>query len=232
MEIPVLDSFEIEKPVLVDPTPTLLPSNQDICDKALTLQPQITSAAIRSNNALLSIRIYEGARWPRLNLNANVNTNFAGSSRASGSGVNPEDQKFFNQLWNNLGESLGLGLSIPIYSNRQIRSNIDRATINAMTARLNEQNTKNQLRKSIEQTYTDLINAMKKFEATREQLTYSEISYKNMEIKFNIGLVPATDFIVEKKNYMQAQSTLIQAKYNYLFTSKILDFYLGKPIQL
>ena len=154
----------------------------------------------------------------------------AGSSRNS-SAVNPEDKYFFNQMWNNLGESLGLNLSIPIYSNRQIKSNIERATINSLTAQLNEQNIKNQLRKSIEQTYTDLKNSMKKYEATLEQYNSAEVSYKNTETKYNVGMVTAIDFLVEKNNYIQAQANLIQSKYDYLFKTKILDFYVGTPIR-
>mgnify|MGYP000424136415 CR=1 FL=1 len=129
-----------------------------------------------------------------------------------------------------LPKGVGLSLSIPIYSNRQIKSNIEQARVNALTAGLNEQNAKNQLRKSIEQTYTDLKNSMKKYEATKEQFTSAEVSYKNTETKFNLGLVTAIDFLVEKNNYFQAQSNLIQAKYDYVFRSKILDFYVGTPI--
>jgi len=232
MEVPVIDSFDIEKPVFAEPAPLILKSNQYLFEKALSVQPQITGASIRTNNALLGIKISEGARWPRLNLTGNVNTNFAASTREpQGSGVNPYKVPFFDQLWNNLGESVGLSLSIPIYSNRQIRSNIEKATINAMTAKLDEQNTRNQLRKSIEQTYTDLKSSMKKYEATKEQFVSAEVSYKNMETKFNVGLVTAIDFLVEKNNYIQAQSNLIQSKYDYIFKTKILDFYEGKTIQ-
>jgi outer membrane protein len=231
MEVPVLDSFEIEKPVFDDPASALLQSNKEIFEKALNVQPQIKSAAIRSDNALLGIKIYQGARWPRLNLNGGINTNFAASLITTG-GVNPNKEPFFSQMWNNLGEYVGLNLSIPIYSNRQIKGNIERATVNAMTAKLNEQNTKNQLRKSIEQTYTDLKSSMNKYEATKEQLMAAETSYKNMETKFNVGLVTAIDFLVEKNNFVQAQSNLIQAKYDYIFKMKILDFYQGKEITL
>ena len=230
MEIPVIDSFEIEKPNFGEPSELILQSHQEIFRKALAIQPQITGASIRTNNALLGIKISEGARWPRLNLSGNVNSDYAGSSRSGGS-VNSGQQGFFPQLWNNLGGSLGLGLSIPIYSNRSIKSNIDRATINAMSARLDEQNTKNQLRKSIEQAYTDLRSSMNKFFATKEQYNSSMVSYKNMETKYNVGMMTAIDYLVEKNNFIQAESKLIQSKYEYIFNSKILDFYQGNPIQ-
>lgn len=230
MEIPVIDSFEIEKLNFGEPTELILQSHQDIFRKALAVQPQITGAYIRTNNALLGIKISEGARWPRLNLSGNVNSNFAGSSRSGGS-VNSGQQGFFPQLWNNLGGSLGLGLSIPIYSNRSIKSNIEKATINAMSAKLDEQNTKNQLRKSIEQACTDLRSSMNKFFATKEQYNSSMVSYKNMETKYNVGMMTAIDYLIEKNNFIQAESKLIQSKYEYIFNSRILDFYQGKPIK-
>ncbi len=230
MEIPVIDSFEIEKPNFGEPAELILQSHQDIFRKALAVQPQITGASIRTNNALLGIKISEGARWPRLNLSGNVNSNFAGSSRSGGS-VNSGQQEFFPQLWNNLGGSLGLGLSIPIYSNRSIKGNIERATINAMSAKLDEQNTKNQLRKSIEQACTDLRSSMNKFFATKEQYNSSMVSYRNMETKYNVGMMTAIDYLIEKNNFIQAESKLIQSKYEYIFNSKILDFYQGKPIK-
>ena len=232
METPIIDSFNILKPDIPQPAGLLLQTNKEIYEKALMVQPQIAGAAIRTNTALLGIKISEGARWPKLNFSGNINTDYAGSSRSSSSStVNPNNSRFFNQLWNNLGESLGLNLSIPIYSNRQIKSSIEKAMINSLTAQLNEQNTKNQLRKSIEQTYTDLKNSMKKYEATKEQYNSAEVSYKNMETKYNVGMVTAIDFLVEKNNFIQAQSNLIQAKYDYIFKTKILDFYQGKPIK-
>jgi len=229
MEIPVIDSFDIVKPDFGEPAELILQSNQDIFRKALAVQPQIPGAAFRTSSALMEIKISKGARWPRLNLSGNINTNFAGSAKTESS-VNPANQNFFPQLWDNLGGSLGLGLSIPIYSNRSVKSNIERAIINAESAKLDEQNTKNQLRKSIEQTYTDLRSSMNKFFATKEQYNSSMVSYKNMEIKFNVGMMTAIDYLVEKNNFIQAESKLIQAKYEYIFNTKILDFYQGKAI--
>ena len=100
-----------------------------------------------------------------------------------------------------------------------------------MSAQLDEQNIRHQLRKTIEQSYTDLRNSIKKYEAVKEQISAAELSYQNMERKYNVGMSTATDYLIEKNNYFQAQSNGIQAKYDYIFKSKILDFYQGKPIQ-
>lgn len=229
MEIPISDSFSVLVPEMVEPSSVLLQTNEEIYNKSLSVLPQISSASLKTNASLMALKVSEGARWPRLNFGANLNTNFA-SSRKKGS-VNPEGYPFFEQLWDNIGQSFSLGLSIPIYNNRQIKSNIDRAKINSMTAQLNEQNTKNILRKSVEQTYMDLKAAVKKYEATKEQLSAVKSVYENAQKKFDVGVLSATDFLIQKNNYTQSQSSLIQAKYDYIFKTKILDFYQGKGIQ-
>jgi outer membrane protein len=229
MEVPVSDSFDIVRPDLSIPPAELFRTAGEIYLKSLAVMPQIAGASVRTSSALMDIKISKGARWPRLNLGANLGSNYA-SSRRQGSSVNPQDYPFFEQIWNNLGQSFNFSLSIPIYSNRQIKSNIDRATINSLNARLSEQNIKNQLRKSIEQTYTDLKSAMRKFEATQEQLAAAEASYKSSDRKFEVGLMDAITFLIEKNNYYKAQSNLLQAKYDFIFKRKILDFYLGNPI--
>jgi len=230
MEIPITDDFEIEIPVLEEPAMALLQTNDAIYQKSLGVLPQIASAGLKTNAALMALKVSEGARWPRLMLGGSLNSNFA-SSRTQGSSVNPEGYPFFTQIWDNIGQSFNLGLSIPIYNNRQIKSNTERAKINLLTAQLNEQNTKNVLRKSVEQTYTDLKASMKKYEATKEQLLAVEAVYANSEKKFDVGVMNATDFLIQKNNFIQSQSNLIQAKYDYIFKSKILDFYQGKAIQ-
>jgi outer membrane protein len=230
MELPVADSFDVQVPDLVEPSLIINQTNQEIFSKALTVQPQISGAAIRSNSALLGIKISEGARYPTLSMSGGVNSNYSVSSRTGVDASVPKASPFFPQLWNNLGESIGLNLAIPIYSNRQIKSNIERAKLNALITQLDEQDIRLQLRKTIEQSYTDLRNSIKKFEATKDQIAAAELSYTNMERKYKVGLATAIDYLIEKNAFYLAQSNGIQAKYDYIFKTKILDFYQGKPI--
>jgi outer membrane protein len=230
MEFPAVDSFDLKVPDFVEPSIMMNKTNQEIYAKALTVQPQITGASIRTNSALLGIKISEGARYPTLSMSGSGSSNYAVSSRTGVVASVPKASPFFPQLWNNLGESIGLNLSIPIYSNRLIKSNIERAKVNFLLTQLNEQDLKYQLRTTIEQSYTDLKNSIKKYEATKEQIAAAELSYKNMERKYKVGMATAIDFLIEKNAFYLAQSNGIQAKYDYIFKSKILDFYQGVPI--
>ena len=228
MDIPIADNFDVEVPVLDETLGDVLQTNEEIYQKSLTVQPQITSASLRTSASMMALKVSQGAHWPKITLGANMNTNYA-SSRKKGS-VNPEGYPFFEQIWDNIGQSFSMGMSIPIYSNRQIRSNIDRAKINLMTTRLNEQNVKNVLRKSVEQTYTDMRASVKKYDATKQQVAAVLSVYQNAEKKYSVGVMSATDFLIQKNNLTQSQSNLIQAKYDYIFKRKILDFYQGKAI--
>jgi outer membrane protein len=230
MDIPITDNFEVVVPLMDESAPATLLTNEEIYQKSLTVQPQITSASLRTSASMMALKVSQGAHWPRVSLGANMNTNYA-SSRTKGGAVNPEGYPFYEQIWDNIGQSFSMGIAIPIYSNRQIKSNIDRAKINLITTRLNEQNVKNVLRKSVEQTYTDMRASVKKYEATKQQVASVESVYKNAEKKFTVGVMSATDFLIQKNNYTQSQSNLIQAKYDFIFKRKILDFYQGKAIQ-
>ena len=228
MQIPVKDTFDIEVPQFTVPGLDLLQSKEVIYQKALAAMPQIHAASLNTASSLMAIKIATGARWPRLTFSAGLSSNYSSSRMTST--VNSEGIPWYTQVWDNVGQSLNLGLSIPIYSNRSLQSSIERAKINSKTAALNELNTQQTLRMNIEQTYTSLKAAAKSYEAGKIQLSSTEMTFRNAEKKFNVGVMSATDYLIQKNNYFSSQSNLIQTKYNFIFQSKILDFYQGKTI--
>ena len=139
---------------------------------------------------------------------------------------------FGGQFSDNFAQSLLFSLSVPIFTNLQTKSGVERAKVNIEQVQLNQTSTKNDLRKSVEQAFTDLKAANKKYIAAQEQVTYSQISYNNILARFNEGLSTANDLFIENGNLVQAKSQLIQSKYDYIFKQKVLDFYLGNPITL
>jgi len=139
---------------------------------------------------------------------------------------------FDQQLKDNLSESVRLNLSIPIFSQLLVSTNIKKTQISINSIQLNALDTRNQLRKNIEQAYNDMVGALNNYDAVQNQLISTETSYNDSKRKYDLGMITATDFLIAKNNYATALSNLIHAKYNYLFTVKILDFYQGNPIQL
>ena len=112
------------------------------------------------------------------------------------------------------------------------RISVAQAKINFQNAELTETNTKNQLRKEIEQACVDVISAQSQYEASLESYTSTEESYAVAEERFNNGIINSVDFLFEKTNLIVAENELLKSQFSLIFNYKILDFYLGNPITL
>jgi len=99
-------------------------------------------------------------------------------------------------------------------------------------AKLDLQSRKLTLYASVHQSYADALAALKKFNATQEALISMEESFKYTEKKFEVGLVNTVDYNTSKNQLIATQSDLLQAKYDFIFKTKILNFYRGEPITL
>ena len=224
MELPVTDNFHIVRPVLdslVNQQRNPIP--QDIYLKALGFKPEVKSVELSKQSAALDVNIAKAGYLPRLSLNAGVNTGY--TSLQTGN-------NYRTQLSDQLTPSVGLSLSIPIFDNKQVKSNVELAQIGTQNAELQEIDVKNQLRKEIEQACTDVKSAQIEYEASVEKYDAANESYLVAEEKFRQGLINSVDFLVQKTNQITAQSNLLQSKYNLIFSYKILDFYSGVPLTL
>ena len=139
---------------------------------------------------------------------------------------------FFNQLNDNIGKTIQFSLSVPILNGLQVRTNVQRSVVQEEQARLRAEQARLTLRQSIEQAYTDARAAQLKYAAAKRQTAALTLSQRNAEIRFNNGLLNGTDFNIAKNNLTAAESNRIQAKYEFAFRKKVLDFYQGKPLTL
>ena len=131
---------------------------------------------------------------------------------------------------NNISPAIGLTASIPIYLNKQVRTNVAVAKKNSNNAELNEYNVKNQLRKAIEQSCQDVSSSQIEYEASIEAYNAVKESYDVASEKFNQGIMNSVDFLIQKTSYITTQSSFLQSKYRLVFSYKVLDFYSGLPL--
>lgn len=224
MELPVNNNFAVASPNMDQLlNQNLQPSAGAIYEQALTIKPQIKKAALDKQSAELDEKIAKANLMPSLSLDAGVGTNYYSSS----TGFN-----YSEQLKNQISPSVGLSLSIPIFQKKQAKTNISLAQIGIQDAQLTETNTKNQLRKDIEQATVDVQSAQSEFEASQEQYQAALESNQVSTEKFKVGLLNSVDYLFEKTNLITAESKLLQSKYKLIFNYKILDFYKGIPLTL
>jgi outer membrane protein len=141
-----------------------------------------------------------------------------------------QDNTYFNQLNFNFNRFVGASLSIPIFNNLSVKSSVSNAEIGLENARLVAINEKNQLRQTIEQAYANAKASSTTYFARERQVEALQQSFTNTEIRYNLGAVNALEYSQAQNNLNAAQSDLIRAKYDYIFSLKVLDFYEGKPL--
>ena len=140
--------------------------------------------------------------------------------------------RFIDQLADNRGEFLQFSLNVPILNGLQTRVGVQRAQVNIQQVELRAEQTRLQLRQTIQQSYADAVAAQRRYAASARQVEALTLSFRNAEIRFNNGLLNGTDFNIARNNLTAAESDMIQAKYEFFFRSKVLDFYQGKPLTL
>ncbi|HNW51760.1 MAG TPA: TolC family protein [Prolixibacteraceae bacterium] len=223
MELPVTTDFAIVLPDLTNLlNQNLSPLSDEVFKMAVEFKPQIKNAELSTESARLDETIAKAGYYPSLSLSAGISSNYSSQSQNS----------YLDQLGNFVSPSVALSLQIPIYQKKQVKTNLAVARIGIDEASLDEQNTRNQLRKDIEQACADVSSAQVKYQASLENQKSINESYLLAEEKFKQGMINSVDFLVQKTNLITSESQLLQSKYNLVFCYKILDFYKGIPISL
>ena len=223
LELGIDETIEIETPEL-DATDVLTPiaSLNEIYQTALLCLPSIKYSELNIAAAKLDIKSAQSGYYPSLSLSAGVSTGHLSTS----------DGKTGSQMKNKLSESIGLSLSIPIYSNRDTRSAVSKARIAATTAELELESTKKTLLSDIENLYLDVKAAQEQYVSAQEQVKASQASYDLIQEKFNRGMANTLELLTEKNNLLSAEQQVLQAKYMAILNRLLLNIYQNKPITL
>ncbi len=226
LELPIAESFKIKKPTLPDIKANLTMMNAlDVFNRAMNLRPEIKAAQVRVESANTQLAIARGYRHPTLSLGANYNNQYFATDLS-------DNIAFDEQLKNNGRSAIGLNLNIPIFNRNQVKNGISNATLQIDDYKYRLQGARNVLRKDIEQAFTNALASFNRFESTEKAVNSMKEAFRYTEEKFNVGMVNTVDYNISKSQLTNAQSDLLQAKYEYIFRTKILDFYNGVPITL
>jgi len=236
LDLSVSESFDIvQLEVEVDENYSTV-DNQAVYALALENLPDVKSAETKLKSSERSLAISQGTRSPRLSLSASVGTLYSDANRrlfydSLGAIPTYQDYSFEDQFNDNVSQAISLSLSIPIFNNWQANASISRAKIGVLQAQYSLQEAKNNLRKTIEQAQNDARSAQKKYIASKKAVAYQEESFQYTQNKYDLQLVNSYDYNNAKNTLFKAETDLLQSKYDYLFKTKMLDFYMGKPLK-
>jgi outer membrane protein len=140
-------------------------------------------------------------------------------------------KSFSDQFSDNVNKSFGFTLSVPLFNGLQTVTGVKNAQLNALNAKYTQDLTEQNLYKTIAQAYANSKAALNKYNATKLSVEASEQSFFYAQQKYNVGAISTFDYNNAKTRLQSAQSNLVQAKYDYVFKLKVLDFYQGKELK-
>lgn len=258
LELDSVENFTIVAPEIVVPQVSVDMFNTNaIYAKALTTQPDIKSSEYKLLSSEKALAISRGSYLPRIYASGSLSTNYSNSSKqivgydtglptsfisgytSAGDtvytetpNVNPvfKESSFKYQLDNNLGKSVGITLQVPIFNGLSTRSGVRRAKLNYQISQLSHEANKKSLYKSVQQAVIDASSSYKKYLAGQRSVDALDESFKFNQKSMDVGLISTFDYLLAKNNFAKAQADLLQAKYDFIFRVKIIDFYEGKPL--
>lgn len=220
IELETPEGFVLENPaVQLDLIPLTPPD--EIFQIALGGKASIQAAQYRLEGSKHSIRIAQSNYYPQLSLGGSLGTNYYSTI----------NRTFGQQMNDNFSKYVGFSLSVPIFNRLATRNRVRTARLQRENYSLQLDNAKKSLYKEIQQAWYNAAAAETQYTSSGTATRASEASFKLMSEKYVNGKANAVEYNEVKQNLMKAQSDELQAKYEYLFRTKILDFYKGEPIE-
>lgn len=195
---------------------SVLLSSDVVYQNALINRPEISGANFRLESAQKEVLMSKAQLYPTLSFGANVGTGYYHMS-------NRTNDSFSSQMRNNMSNSVGFSLRIPIFNRFQVRNSIRTAQIAVENSRLEMDKTKLDLRKRIEQAYYNALGANSRWEAAKKSEIAGREAYRFAEQKFENGRANSYELFQAKNNLTQVLGEVAQAKYEYAFRLKILE---------
>lgn len=224
LQVP-FNGFNIEIIDVETPSEAILYNSvTPILNYALENRNEIKIAKKNIENAQLNTEISKSGYLPNVSLSYGFGTN------AFYSNLINNEKAFLEQLNDNKGHSFGLSVGIPIFSRFQNKTAVAKSKIREDNSKLSLDQAKLDLESNIQRAYTDAQAALKAYIAAKTSLESQELAFDNSKVRYDIGSMTSFDLEQARVQLINSQSSLINAKYDFVFKTKVLDFYMGKSL--
>jgi outer membrane protein len=223
LELDINSDFDIKGDIPSDDKVlAVIPNKLDAYNLALANRPEIKGAELSIESANMQLDIAKRAHYPTVRASASL-----GSNHSSGSQNN-----WGTQMKSNLNMSAGVTVSVPIFDNRQIATNIRNAKLNQVNSQLDFLNKKTTLSNTIEQYWINANSNQQSYLAAKARVKSQEASYELLNEQFLNGLKNTVDVLQGRDNVINAEQSMLQSKYTTLLNIQLLKFYTGEKIDL
>jgi len=139
---------------------------------------------------------------------------------------------FSQQFSNNKGHQFGLQLNVPVFNGFAVKYNVMRAKVAFERTKIAYTQSELDLERTIYSAFTDAQGAYKAYESALTARDARSTALDYAKERFDVGLMNTFEYNQAQTLYVNAQSEVLRTKYDYIFRTKIVEFYFGLPIQL
>lgn len=223
------ENFDVAPIVVETPSANLLYDNSsDVFRKSLDYMPEIASAKLDIVNANFNIEIAKAAFLPSVSYNVGAGTSYFHQFNNLFPGQ--VNSSFGTQFVDRFQYGAGVSLNIPIFNRFQTKNRVSQSLINKEISETRLESQKLLLKQTIEQAFLDVRSSLKAYEAAKISLEAQKEAFKNAQERFNYGAMTLFDFDLVRTRLVNAQGVMIRSKYDYVFKTKVLQFYSGELV--
>ncbi len=217
------DELEIVSPDVenLDYLKETLPTEDEAVSLAMDYLPDLRLGDYDIQLAEKSVDMARGSYFPSISANANV-----------GMGVLAFDGNGNRELYGKPSESVGVSMSIPIYSRGQTKANVKKSRIALQQAELDYEQTQLSVRQTVVQAYRNVVSAYNAYKVSQVRENAYSKSFNAYNVQYQYGTITTVELLQQQNNYLNVLNSYIQNKYSLLMKRKILDVYMGKQISL
>jgi outer membrane protein len=139
---------------------------------------------------------------------------------------------FSQQFNNNKGHQFGLQLNVPIFNGFSAKYNVMRAKVAFERTKIAYAQSELDLERTIYSAFTDAQGAYKAYESALTARDARSTALAYAKERFDVGLMNTFEYNQAQTLFVNAQSEVLRTKYDYIFRTKIVEFYFGLPIIL
>lgn len=252
------EQFDIAEALIdVKLSPSLLENPNSIITKAKQTRTEMKLAQTNLQIAERDVKIANGAFQPTVQVFYSLNTRVSYSDRILGIDLDSQNPTkkiglvketgqvviapnfvsvlggaapIWEQIMENKGHSFGVQINIPIFNGFSVRNNVSRSKIAFQKAKLALEQQELDLERTIYTAYTDTQGAEKAYESANVTLEARQNAMNYAKERYEVGLMNVFDYNQAQTLFVNAQSEVLRTKYDYIFRTKILEFYFGIPI--
>ena len=187
---------------------------------AIAQNPALAAKKAQVESTQASVETARSGHWPTLYLNGGYGSQASWGDRTFSAGAFNATSPTNSQ---GRGPSIGITLSVPIFSGGATQSRVRQALAQRDVAQDEFEQQRRALERNTRNAYQGLVAGISEVEARRLALVSAQSAYDASQVGLEVGTRTVLDVLNNQRTLFSAQQDYAQAKYNFLQNRLLLE---------